>query len=133
MHCSRCGAQTEKGDRYCASCGATLKQETGPKRSPRERFAALIGTSRRERLISGGIALALVVAIVAFFALPTDEDDEVPQDDYTESADAICVQAKQQIIAAGQPRAARGRFRTRAPSRAPWCRSSPSGGRSSAT
>jgi hypothetical protein len=99
VHCPRCGAQTEKDDRYCASCGATLKQDTGPERSPRERFEALIGTSRRERLISGGIALAVVVAIVAIFALPTDEV-EVPQDDYTEQADEICVQAKEQIIAA---------------------------------
>jgi hypothetical protein len=102
VHCSRCGAQTEKGDRYCASCGATLKREPGPERSPRERFAALIGTSRRERLISGGVALAVAVAVVAFFTLPTDED-EVPQDDYTRDADAICVQAEEQIIAAAQP------------------------------
>jgi len=47
-----------------------------------------------------GTALAIVVAIVAVLALPSN-DDGIPRDSYTIAADRICVDAKKQIGAAG--------------------------------
>lgn len=101
MHCPRCGARTEEGDRYCASCGATLSKVEAPRRSPRERIAGLIGTTRRARLLTAATAVVIAAAIVAFFSLPQDEES-VPQDAYTLDADAICVQQKQRIADAIQ-------------------------------
>jgi hypothetical protein len=67
------------------------------KLSLRERIGRLIGTTRRARLLTAGTALAIVIAIVAAVALP---DDEIPRDDYTVSADRICVKAKREIASA---------------------------------
>jgi hypothetical protein len=104
MYCSRCGTQNETGDRFCSSCGASLQagdEENKPKRSLRERLSALIGTSRKARLVTLGTVVALIVVVVAFIALkPADEDSgEIPRDSYTVAADNMCVAAKQKIVA----------------------------------
>jgi len=102
VHCPRCGTPFEQGDRYCASCGADLRQASEPpreRRSLRERASALIGTTRRARLITAGTVVAIAIAIVAFILLDPAED-EIPRDAYTVAADEICVGAKKQIAAA---------------------------------
>jgi zinc-ribbon domain len=103
MYCSRCGTQNEPGDRFCSSCGASLRgsdPEARPRRSPRERLAALIGTSRKARLTTLGTAVALAVAVAAFIALkPSEEEAKIPRDAYTIAADNMCVTAKHKIVA----------------------------------
>ena len=49
-----------------------------------------------------GTVVALLVAVGAFLALPSDDGDEVPYDGYTRAADEICVAEKEAIVAAGQ-------------------------------
>jgi zinc-ribbon domain len=101
VYCPRCGAQNEPHDRYCSACGAGLRGDRGSEqsRSPRERLAALIGTTRKARLLTAATALAIVVAIAAFIALDPD-DDEIPRDGYTVAADQICLDSKRGIVAA---------------------------------
>lgn len=101
MHCPRCGARNEPGDRYCSACGAGLRggaEEAGRPRSVRERAVELVGTTRKARLISAVTALAIVVAIAAFIAL--DSDEGIPRDAYTVEADRICLNSKRGIVAA---------------------------------
>jgi hypothetical protein len=102
VRCPRCGTENEPGDRFCANCGASLreKQEPSEQISPGERLARAIGTSRRTRLLTAGTAVAIVIAIVAAFALPSNNDHSIPRDSYTIAADRICVNAKKQIGAA---------------------------------
>ncbi|HEX5928541.1 MAG TPA: hypothetical protein VFY48_04030 [Solirubrobacterales bacterium] len=45
--------------------------------------------------------LALAIAVIGFVALAAD-DDSVPRDHYTLAAERICLQAKRQIVAAGE-------------------------------
>jgi hypothetical protein len=104
MYCSRCGTQNEPGDRFCSSCGASLRaadEERKPQRSLRRRLTDLVGTSRNARLATLGTVVALVIAVAAFIALkPAEEDNgEIPRDSYTIAADNMCVAAKQKIVA----------------------------------
>jgi hypothetical protein len=64
----------------------------------------LIGGSRRERLITAGTALAIVIAIVAVIVLITggsdggdSGSDATDQTAYPEEADRICVQSTQAV------------------------------------
>jgi outer membrane protein OmpA-like peptidoglycan-associated protein len=64
----------------------------------------LIGRSRRERLITAGTALAIVIAIIAVIVLVTGGSDDgdsgseaVDQAAYAEQASRICVQSKQAV------------------------------------
>lgn len=50
-------------------------------------------------MITVATVLAIVVAIVAFIALSPDEDS-IPRDGYTLSAERICLKAKGQIVSA---------------------------------
>jgi hypothetical protein len=59
----------------------------------------MIGTDRRTRLVSGATVLALIVAVVAFFALDEDDEETIPRDAYTIAADRMCIAAKRQIVA----------------------------------
>lgn len=43
--------------------------------------------------------LALIVAVVAFFALGEDDEEAIPRDAYTIAADRMCIAAKRQIVA----------------------------------
>ncbi len=108
MHCPRCGTPNEAGDRYCSSCGATLKAAPEPQQqaSSRQRLLQIVGTTRKARLITGGTVLALVVAVIAFIALEP-EDDSIPRDGYTIAADQLCLAAKGEILAA-ERRASKG-------------------------
>ena len=63
------------------------------RRSLRRRAGRLLGRTRRERVITAVTVLALVIAIVAVVALTTGDD----QDEYTEQANAICVESKQAL------------------------------------
>jgi hypothetical protein len=103
VHCPRCGTPNEPGDRYCSSCGAVLREARGPRReaTARERIAGLVGSTRRARWLTLGTAVAIVIAVVAFVALPTD-DGGIPRDEYTLAAEQICLAAKRQMLATGQ-------------------------------
>lgn len=96
MFCPRCGTENEEGDRFCVSCGASLKKAPDPsERKPlRERVRELIGTTPRARAVTVGTAIAIVIAIAAFIAIPAAKDSS---DAYTRAADDLCVQSKVQI------------------------------------
>jgi len=66
----------------------------------RERIGNLLGRTRKARLLTLGTVLALLIAVVAFIALP--EDDDLPYDAYAKAADRLCVPQKQAIVEAGQ-------------------------------
>jgi len=122
MYCPRCGAENDEGSRYCASCGSALPRDDAGKRPPSEDDAdstsstpakagagsgglaatlgRIIGTTRKARLVSAGIAVAIVVAIVAFIALGSDDEKTVPQDGLTKAMDANCVHHKVTIAKA---------------------------------
>jgi zinc-ribbon domain len=103
MHCPRCGAYHEEGDRYCAACGAALpsaRSEARPALSPRERLARLVGQTRSARLLTAGTVIAISIAIVAFIALKPAGEEGPRHDPFTLAADATCVRAKQLIVAA---------------------------------
>jgi hypothetical protein len=103
MFCPRCGTQNEPGDRFCSSCGATLREISGssqPRATLGQRVGRLFGTTRKARMLSLGTLIALVIAVVAFIALKPSEDDSIPRDAYTISADRLCVESKRQIVTA---------------------------------
>jgi hypothetical protein len=60
-----------------------------------------VGTTRKARLVSAGIAAALIIAIAAFAVLKPAKD-EIPRDAYTIAADQMCLEAKHQIVAVEQ-------------------------------
>lgn len=98
VHCPRCGARAEPGDRYCAACGATLPgAEPERKRSLRDRVVAAIGAKPRARVITAATALFLAIAVVAFIAVDTSDEEVITRDAYTLAADDVCVKAKRQI------------------------------------
>jgi hypothetical protein len=103
VHCPRCGSPNEPGDRYCAACGATLRGggEPGERKPARERLSKLLGGDRKTRFVSLATIAALAVAAIGFIALAADEDS-IPRDRYTLAAERTCLQAKRQIVAAGQ-------------------------------
>ena len=111
MFCPRCGTENEEGDRFCVSCGASLREKEPSERKPlRERLRDLIGKTPKARALTAGTAIAIVIAIAAFIAIPAAKDSS---DSYTRSADDICVQTKQQIAAVEQsipPSAGPGQF-----------------------
>jgi hypothetical protein len=57
----------------------------------------LIGRSRRERLISAGIAIALIIAIAAVIAISTGGSEDGAQSAYVEQADRICIESQQAL------------------------------------
>ena len=105
MFCPRCGKPNEEGARYCSACGETLPElgdeaaEASERPSLRQRMGRLIGRSRRERLISAGIAIALLVAIAAVIAISTGGSEDT--DTYVEKADRICIKSKQALVVVG--------------------------------
>jgi hypothetical protein len=111
MFCPRCGTENEQGDKFCVSCGASLRKTEPSERKPlRERVGDLIGKTPKARALTAGTAIAIVIAIAAFIAIPAAKDSS---DSYTTSADDICVQTKQLIAAVERstpPSAGPGRF-----------------------
>lgn len=115
MFCPRCGAESDEGSRYCAACGADLPQQAeaaeakqGEATGLRERLERMIGTGR-SRMLSIGTALAVVVMVAAFIALPSDDDAaDVPQDAYTQALDDLCMERKQEVAAAQEKAVAGG-------------------------
>lgn len=106
MYCPRCGAQCKPDAKFCSSCGGTLDASLPTKSSEQRgegtRLGKLVGESRTARFVTIGTVAALLVAVVAFIALPSDDGDAVPYDSYTRSADELCVAEKEAIAAAGQ-------------------------------
>ena len=102
MYCPRCGSPNEPQDRFCASCGATLKnsKQASEPGTAGKGVSRLIGVDRRTRVITLLTALAIVVAVVAFFTISADEEVSIPRDGYTLSAEGICLNAKRQIVEA---------------------------------
>jgi hypothetical protein len=109
VFCPRCGAESEEGARYCASCGSELPrkepdpefpgEDSGDWGEKRPWFSRLIGTTPTARLVTLGTAVAIVIAVIAFIALKPDEDT-VPQDTYNKALDLNCVQHKKALAAA---------------------------------
>jgi len=117
MYCPRCGAESKEGARYCASCGHELPGKEGASSASeggdgglRGSLERLVGRDRRTRILTLGTALALVVAVIAFFALDSDDEGEatVPQDALTRELDESCVQHKGEIAAAQREALAQG-------------------------
>ena len=102
MYCPRCGSPNEPQDRFCASCGATLgdSRRASEPEATGKGVSRLIGTDRKTRIVTLLTALAIVVAVVAFFTISADEEDSIPRDGYTLSAERICLNAKGQIVEA---------------------------------
>lgn len=105
MFCPRCGTENEAGDRFCSSCGASLRSSPSApsgRKSLRDRIGNLAGPNRQARIVTALTALALLVAVAAFIALePADDDEEaIPRDAYTIEAEGICLAAKREIVAA---------------------------------
>jgi len=111
MYCPRCGAENEEGSRYCVSCGSALPRKSAA-RGPAEANAhadsggfgatlgRIVGTTRKARLVSAGIAVALVVAVVAFIVLGSNHESSIPQDGPTKAMDANCVHHKVELAKA---------------------------------
>ena len=113
VYCPRCGAQSKPGSKFCSSCGESLDAGLPAKASERrglgDRLGRVAGESRRARLLTIGTVTAVLIAVVAFLALPAGDDGEIPYDAYTRAADQLCVAEKQAIVAAGQKALAEGR------------------------
>jgi len=67
-----------------------------------ERFRALIGRDRRTKKVTLGTLGAVLIAVVAFIALESADDEavNVPQDSYTRTLDASCAERKEEIAMA---------------------------------
>ncbi len=114
MFCPRCGHENEDDSRFCVECGKRLRSDPEAKGAdvaavegepPRGGLRTighrLVGSTRRERLVTAGIAAALVIAAVSLFALPSeDETPADPRDPYIQELDAICLDAKVELQAA---------------------------------
>jgi len=73
----------------------------------RERLTAIVGRTRKARLVTAATAVAIAVAIAAFIALKPS-DDAIPRDAYTIAADRICLGAKGEIVAVEERARKRG-------------------------
>jgi hypothetical protein len=130
VFCPRCGHENADDTRYCVECGKQLREH--PKTGEADADAQpdidarggedpaggglralgrrVLGSTRRERIVTGGIVAALAVAAVSVFALPADEE-ETPadiRDPYIQAVDEICIESKVALDEANQ-RAAKGK------------------------
>lgn len=97
MHCPRCGAENDRGNRFCVECGLPLNEAGTPEpASARERLGSIVGTTRRARLLSALTALAIAIAVIAFIALSPDEGGTAG-DPFLRRLDRECVAAKNRI------------------------------------
>jgi hypothetical protein len=105
MYCPNCGAENDASNRFCVNCGSELSAGKEPAasaaRSPRERLAQLVGTTPRARLITAATVIAILVAVVAFLSLDSDED-ATGSSPYLQRLDQACVTEKDRIIALEQ-------------------------------
>jgi hypothetical protein len=70
----------------------------------RERLGRLAGPTRQARIVTALTALALLVAVAAFIALdPAEDENDIPRDAYTVEAEAVCLDAKRNLLAAQRP------------------------------
>jgi hypothetical protein len=105
VHCPRCGTPNEPGDRFCSSCGASLRKTSSDGeegRPPRARLGRIVGETRKARLLTVGTVLAIAIAIAGFIALSPKDEAGIPRDSYTLAAERACISAKRQIVAAEQ-------------------------------
>jgi zinc-ribbon domain len=104
MHCPNCGAENDASHRFCVNCGSELSAKKDPAaspRSPKDRLAQLVGTTPRARLITAATGVAILVAVVAFLSLDSD-DDATGSSPYLQRLDRACVTEKERIIALEQ-------------------------------
>ena len=96
MHCEHCGAELKPDARYCGNCGRPAPGAAQPPPAPvRERLRSIVGRTRKERLVTGGIVLAIAAAIAAFGLLDPAEEEGTPA--VSSAADAACIEAKQRV------------------------------------
>jgi hypothetical protein len=100
MYCPRCGAENDDENRFCVDCGVELSKRseaasTTPA-SARERVRRLLGITPRARLLSAATAIAIAIAVAAFFALEPNSES-AGQDAYLSEIDRSCVAEKERI------------------------------------
>src|ERR1700682_2146224 len=100
MYCPHCGAENDDANRFCVACGSDLsKRSSATPKAPvsfGERFGRVFGTTARARFLSAGTAVAIVVAIVAFFALQPSEES-LPEGSSLRGLAQSCVAEKERI------------------------------------
>lgn len=104
MFCPRCGAENDDANRFCVNCGSDLAEGTAKESSSssNERLGHLIGTTRRARLVTAATVVAIVIAVIAFLSLDSDEDGATGSSAYLASVNQACIAEKERISTLGQ-------------------------------
>lgn len=97
-----CGRELPREARPSAGGDAASGEAGGtePQSGLRGTLGRIVGTTPRARMVSAGIAIAVIVAVVAFIALGADKETTVPQDGLTKAMDASCVHHKVEVAQA---------------------------------
>lgn len=99
MYCPHCGAENESHNRFCVNCGSSLSPG-GDGSQPatfKQRVRMLIGTDRLTQMVTLGTIAALVIAVIAFLSLKTNEEG-ADESAYLQALDRSCVAEKERVI-----------------------------------
>ena len=69
MHCKNCGAEAQRGDKFCFSCGAALEEDQVAEAVKKKHFPRLI------LIIAGVLLIAVVIVLVVISASGRKERD----------------------------------------------------------